>query len=101
MWQMLEKLPEIVDKRLFDFVPKLAPEEYEEVSANQKLFELESQILGLLISTAGIQNLRVDQFSSHAVETAHRLTSFASSRDARISLEDRLEQVKNRYLFLV
>ncbi len=96
-----EKVSKIVDEQLFDYIPKLAPEEYEEVTIKRKMRELERQILGLLISTAGIQNLRADQFSSHAVETAQRLAGWANSKDTNIALEDRLNQVKNRYLFLV
>jgi hypothetical protein len=98
VWQ---KMSEVVDGQLFEYVPNLAPEEYEEITIKQKSQELERQILGLLISTAGIQNLRAEQLRSHVVEIAHRLTGYASSKDARIPLEDKLEQAKSRYLFLV
>jgi hypothetical protein len=66
VWQ---KMSEVVDGQLFEYVPKLAPEEYEEITIKQKSQELERQIVGLLISTAGIQNLRADQFSSLAVKS--------------------------------
>ncbi|EDZ41844.1 conserved hypothetical protein [Rhodobacteraceae bacterium HTCC2083] len=89
----------VVSESLFDHVPNLAPDEYKEVKREQKIGELQKQALGLLISTAAIENVNVNSFDNYLTETAKVLARTAKASNP--PLEQKLYRAKGRYLHLV
>lgn len=63
--EMWVSVREVVAANLFAHVPRLSSEEYVEVKRAQKLDELESQMLGLAVSTAAIKGVLPTAFSTH------------------------------------
>lgn len=88
-----------VQDNLFDHVPTLAPEEYVEIKREQKIYELQTQMLGLAISLAAIEGTPAFIFGKFLETTAQRLE--AKSRYGKPDLTERLKKAKDKYRFLV
>ncbi len=96
IWQHVSR---IVDTDLFPHVPTLSPEEYVDVKRTQKIEELNSQALGLLVSVAAIKGVGALTFPEFLLGTKKQFR-LDVKYDPR-PLEDRLKKAAERYRHLV
>lgn len=96
LWVAVKKT---VAESLFDHIPTLTPEEYVEVKREQKIHALQTQMLGLAISLAAIEDRPAFIFGKFLETIAQRLE--ARSRYGNPDLTERLKRAKDKYRFLV
>lgn len=97
--EIWHQVSHIVETDLFDHVPTLTPDEYVEVKREQKIEELSSQALGLLVSIAAIKGIGPNTFQEFLFGVANNF-----GIDVKYNprpLEERLKKAAERYRFLV
>ena len=93
------KVQEIVDQELFEFVPRLAPEEYREVKASQKCDELLTQAFGLIVSAGAIDGINESKLPDFAKTAVKRFV--VEANESQRPTSTRLAEASARYSHLV
>ncbi|MEP2782297.1 MAG: hypothetical protein ABJP33_07710 [Pseudoruegeria sp.] len=96
MWSVVK---EIVDTRLFEFVPNLMPEEYVAIKRDQKLDELRLQIFGLAIATAAIEGINSPDIRDYLAQVGPQIKSAIPNSNDKLC--SKLTRAKGKYGYLV
>lgn len=89
---------EIVDTKLFEFIPNLTPEEYAAIKRDQKLDELRTQIVGLAISTAAIEGIKASEIRDYLARTGQQTKSAVPNSNDMLCAK--LARAKGKYGYL-
>ncbi|MGB7318887.1 MAG: hypothetical protein WBC85_13050 [Planktotalea sp.] len=96
IWQEVSR---VASESLFDHIPTLTPDKYVEVKREQKIDELQKQALGLLISTAAIEDVKSVDLEEFLINAAKSLAQTAQTSNP--PLEQKIARAKARYIHLV